>query len=199
MDLSKSQHVVLLLPLKIIWVGPIKKTCEKNIVDKTHFLVMKMGVGFDFQNSILEKNIVPIRLESLYFISGCHNFQDISLHGEISWFVALICTTARLKRVKATKQNPRHTFLEGRLNRGGSTRYHFLSSSIHLLPLNWTPQFHQKILRTPYSLNAFVPKFSIFQTWLKTNLKTSFYDSKSKIRNVMLHTFHWEMCLKFTP
>ena len=146
--LSKSQHVVLLLPLKIIWVGPIKKPVKKTLLTKHIFWLWKWALDSIF---ILEKNIVPIRLESFYFISGCHNFQDISLHGEISWFVALICTTVRLKRVKATKQNPRHTFLEGRLNRGGSTRYHFLSSSIHLLPLNWTPQFHQKFLKTPYS------------------------------------------------
>ena len=33
----------------------------------------------------------------------------------------------------------------------------------------------------------------------KSKFKISFYDSKSKFWNVMLHTFHWEMVLKFTP
>ena len=75
---------------------------------------MKMGVGFDFQNSILEKNVVPIRLESLYFISGCHNFQDISLHGDI-----LICSVD-LYNCKTEEGEGNQAEPEAHVSRGAS-------------------------------------------------------------------------------
>ena len=61
---------------------------------------------------------------------------------------------------------------------------------LNLLFKNWTPRIR---------LNTFVPNFSISQIRLKSKFKTNFHDSKSKLRNVLLGTFHLEMGLKFTP
>ena len=46
-------------------------------------------------------------------------------------------------------------------------------------------------------LNTFVPNSSISQIRLKSKFKTNFHDSK--LRNVLLGTFHLEIGLKFTP
>ena len=54
-------------------------------------------------------------------------------------------------------------------------------------------------LRPRIRLNTFVPNLSISQIRLKSKFKTNFHDSKSKLRNVLLGTFHLEMGLKFTP
>ena len=61
---------------------------------------------------------------------------------------------------------------------------------LNLLFKNWTPRIR---------LNTFVPNFSISQIRLKSKFKTNFYDSKSKLKNVLLHTFPLEMSLKFSP
>ena len=50
-----------------------------------------------------------------------------------------------------------------------------------LLFKNWTPRIR---------LNTFVPNFSISQIRLKSKFKTNFPDSKSKLWNVLLGTFH---------
>ena len=55
---------------------------------------------------------------------------------------------------------------------------------------NWTPCIW---------FNTFVPNFSISQIRLKSKFKTNFYDSKSKLKNVLLHTFPVELSLKFSP
>ena len=57
----------------------------------------------------------------------------------------------------------------------------------------------QKLEIQSMRLNTFVPKSSIFKIRLKSKFKSSFYDSKSKFWNVLLHTFRWELGLKFTP
>ena len=61
----------------------------------------------------------------------------------------------------------------------------------------WTHCFRKKLLRI--ELNTFVPNSNIFQMRLWSGFKTIFKDFKSKFWNVLLHTFQWEMCLKFTP